>query len=246
MAEKGIDFAQQTNIYKEKKQKKLLMKGMAFSFLVPIIALGMLGAVYFYKVVQERRVASVEKKIEQERSQRNFNELAELLSVSTKLNFVREFSQKQKFWSGFLGEITGKTFPSIRFTSIEGAFNYDINKSSGASSTSVASSTVAKNKESNVVIEMVASSLNDISKQIVAFEKSEKIETITIGDISLEDRGLVFTMTLVLAPTAMERLAYEPKGLDTVEIDISEPSSVENENPGNLIPSEELNNLNSN
>ena len=242
MAEKGIDFAKQTNIYKEKKQKKLLMKGMAFSFLVPIIALGMLGSVYFYKVIQEKKVASIEKKIEQERSQRNFNELAEILSVSTKLNFVREFSQKQKFWSGFLGEITGKTFPSIRFTSIEGAFGYDIENSA----TSVSTSKIARNGKENIVIEMISSSLNDISKQIIAFEKSEKIESITIGDISLEDRGLVFTMTLDLAPTAMERLAYEPKELNSIETDISAPGSAEGENLNNLIPDEELNNLNSN
>jgi len=242
VAEKGIDFAKQTNIYKEKKQKKLLMKGMAFSFLVPIIALGMLGSVYFYKVIQEKKVASIEKKIEQERSQRNFNELAEILSVSTKLNFVREFSQKQKFWSGFLGEITGKTFPSIRFTSIEGAFGYDIENSA----TSVSTSKIARNGKENIVIEMISSSLNDISKQIIAFEKSEKIESITIGDISLEDRGLVFTMTLDLVPTAMERLAYEPKELDSIETDISEPGSTEGENLNNLIPDEELNNLNSN
>ena len=242
MAEKGIDFAKQTNIYKEKKQKKLLMKGMAFSFLVPIIALGMLGSVYFYKVIQEKKVASIEKKIEQERSQRNFNELAEILSVSTKLNFVREFSQKQKFWSGFLGEITGKTFPSIRFTSIEGAFGYDIENSA----TSVSTSKIARNGKENIVIEMISSSLNDISKQIIAFEKSEKIESITIGDISLEDRGLVFTMTLELEPTAMERLAYEPKELNSIETDISAPGSAEGENLNNLIPDEELNNLNSN
>jgi len=245
VAEKGIDFAKQTNIYKEKKQKKLLMKGMAFSVLVPIIALGMLGSVYFYKVIQEKKVASIEKKIEQERSQRNFNELAEILSVSTKLNFVREFSQKQKFWSGFLGEITGKTFPSIHFTSIEGAFGYDI-ENSATSVASASTSTIARSGEENIVIEMIASSLNDISKQIIAFEKSEKIESITIGDISLEDRGLVFTMTLDLAPTAMERLAYEPKELNSIETDISAPGSAEGENLDNLIPDEELNNLNSN
>jgi hypothetical protein len=232
----GIDFAKQTNIYKEKKKKKLVAKGMFFSFLLILFALGIWGGAYSYKFTQEREVTNIKNKISQEKNQRDFDKVAEILDVATRLNFVNQFSQKQKFWSGFLGEIEGKTFPSIYFSSLEGESSYSLkNENSSSAPTAAAVSVNDKNKVGQIKIGMVSSSLNDISKQIIAFKKSDKIESAVVDKISLDDKGLVFLMTLNLSSDALERFTYEKtkeEELNPVSgdgVDISEPGSIEAE-----------------
>lgn len=197
----GINFAQQTSLYQEKEKNVAIMKGTVVALFLMFAVAAAYGGVFVYKKAQEGELASVNAALEQERNSRNYNELTEALDIASRLNFTEEISRRQNFWNKFLAEVSGLMLQSMSMTSVDAASPYKLE--SGASQTEAMG--VVAEEESSLQIALVAKNLEDISKQIVAFNSSPRIEKTVVHGISLDEVGIKFNLDISLSPHALER-----------------------------------------
>ncbi|MBU2025484.1 MAG: hypothetical protein ABIC19_02970 [Patescibacteria group bacterium] len=209
MAQKGINFAQQTTLYRKKERKQALNKNL----LICAVLIGLTFVVYglfnIYKNNQEKELAGLKASIQQEQRSQNFEEIAGLIDTTTRLKFVADISQKQKKWSALFHEIEGKMLRSIRLVAFEGASSYQIQASPDLTAAQQASAaSISQMSDNNMKLSIVAPNLSDISKQVVALKESEKIQSVTIETISLEDNGLNLDLNIQLIPQALDRSGW--------------------------------------
>lgn len=203
---RGVDFAKQTGLYQEKKKRRLVMKGAVIALAIAFFAFAGWGGTYFYKLKQENVLAEIKNKIKEEQDSRDYKNLAEILNLASKLNFVGEFSQKQKLWSELFSEIQKKMLPSVYLTDLEGSSQYLMeNNDLQNSQTQFIGGVTTDINDNKINLGLVTNSLGEVAKQVIAFKDSDKIKTITIGGISLEDTGLEFSMIIELEPDALEK-----------------------------------------
>ena len=205
---RGINFAKQTTLYRKKEEKKKTFKGIAVEITFLILVVVALGAIILYKNDQTGRLADINTKIDEEVNKKDFDKLAKIFDATSRLEFVNKISEKQKFWSGLLQEIQGKMLASVRLKELDGSSIYNASAATSPALTPGVAQNLASPTDQVLTLSVISPSLSDIAKQIDSFEGSNKVKSVTVGDISLEEGGLNFSLKLTLTPESLDRGAY--------------------------------------
>ncbi|MBD3300545.1 MAG: hypothetical protein GF347_04285 [Candidatus Moranbacteria bacterium] len=216
MAAKGINFAKQTTAYREKKRQKQLMKNMIFGVLMFLIGLGAWIGAYFYKKTVEAELNRTQGKIEKLKEARysgeNLEQVANVVDITTRLNFIGDMAYKQKYWTGFLAELEDRMLKEAYLQSFSGSAQF-----------SREDNTASNQQPDSVNIEVVVPTLNEASKQLYSFFESPMIEDVIINELSLEEIGITFEVELILNKDGLSRAAYRPELQGEVKVDNEAP-----------------------
>ena len=210
---KGINFAAKTNLYRKRESQKAFNKILLGAFLMLLITMLAYGGVYMFKKKQEKSLENIKLEIQQAKDSRNFTEIAQVLDSVNRLNFVAEMSKNQKMWSPIFHDIEGKMMQSLYIEEFTGKTSFQFENTNE----DVLLLSDNGGGEEQIELNMISQNLGDISKQTKAFSLSNNFKDISIGSISLEDKGLTFKMTITPKENALTRANLDNDGINKID-----------------------------
>ncbi|MBD3244625.1 MAG: hypothetical protein GF335_01380 [Candidatus Moranbacteria bacterium] len=202
MPKQGINFAKQTAAYREGQKQQAFLKNAIFALVILGLSFASYGGAYLYKTYQTGRIDKIKSQIEQVKANRNYNEIAQTLDTSSRLNFVRDISYKQIYWSGFLKQLEDNLLPVVFLESMNGKSNFT------PSEQGLEANLGNQEQGNEVVLEMVAPNLSDIAKQIDVLQKMDNVGNVKIDGVDKDEIGLKFSLNLQLTPDGLQRFFY--------------------------------------
>ncbi len=157
------------------KKRKNISLSLILGLLLLVVAGAISGGLFLYEMQLEKRVTLVADEISKKEQDIDSQKFKEVYDLQGRIIDIDKYLSEANNQTEFLGVVSSRTFGNTIFKSI------DLSQSSPASS----------------VVEAIilVSNFDDLASQLNAYKQSDQIEDLKLNSSSLEDNGLLASIT---------------------------------------------------
>lgn len=168
---KGV-IVSRTNLIDSKKETALPWKGVILVlFITSLIA----GSAYFYNVTEKKKLSSLQSNLNVLKQNRDYEKIAEVSDHESRLQSIDDLLTERINWDKLFKKIEDNTIPDVTFSSMD-AKEIDETQQNNFLNQS------ATQKKFQVEFKGSTIGLNNLSKQILAFQGNKDLETEYFAD----------------------------------------------------------------